>query len=48
MRVRVRVRVRVRCRLQILQYSQGQYYINVNPKIIDYHLQVAPSTPTSG
>jgi len=26
-------------RLQILQYSQGQFYINANPKIIDYHLQ---------
>jgi len=26
-------------RLKILRYSQGQYYINVNPKIIEYHLQ---------
>uniref|UniRef100_A0A7S4P2U9 Histone acetyltransferase n=1 Tax=Guillardia theta TaxID=55529 RepID=A0A7S4P2U9_GUITH len=26
-------------RLQILQYNQGQHYINANPKIIDYHLQ---------
>jgi len=26
-------------RLQILLYSQGQFYINANPKIIDYHLQ---------
>jgi len=25
-------------RLQMLQYVQGQYYINVNPKIVDYHL----------
>ena len=26
-------------RLQILQYSQGSFYINANPKIIDYWLQ---------
>ena len=36
------------CRLQILQYSQGQYYINVNPKIIDYHLQVPPDGYSTG
>lgn len=26
-------------RLQILQYSQGSFYINANPKIIDYWMQ---------
>jgi hypothetical protein len=25
-------------RLQILQYSQGAYYINANPKLVDYWL----------